>query len=47
MQVGDKKELVNSGDVILIPDGHFHKVWNASETEDLIFVCVFDGKRNH
>jgi len=31
----------------LIPDGDFHKVWNTSETEDLIFVCVFDGKRNH
>ena len=37
---------VGPGD-ILIPDGHFHKVWNESETEDLIFVCVFDGKRNH
>jgi len=30
-----------------IPEGHFHKVYNESETEDLIFVSVFDGKRNH
>ena len=39
--------FVGPGDVVLIPDGYFHKVWNESETEDLIFVCVFDGKRNH
>ena len=39
--------FVGPSDVILIPDGYFHKVWNESETEDLIFVCVFDGKRNH
>ena len=39
--------FVGPGDVVIIPDGHFHKVYNESETEDLIFVCVFDGKRNH
>jgi len=39
--------FVGPGDTVLIPDGEFHKVWNESETEDLIFVCVFDGKRNH
>ena len=39
--------FVGPGDVVLIPYGHFHKVWNESETEDLIFVCVFDGKRKH
>ena len=47
MTVGDNSYLVGPGDIILIPDGEFHKVWNNSETEDLIFVCVFDGKRNH
>jgi len=47
MRVGDEKFEVNPNDVVLIPDGAFHKVWNDSETEDLIFVCVFDGKRNH
>ena len=47
MIVGDNMFEVNPNDVILIPDGDFHKVRNRSETEDLIFVCVFDGKRNH
>jgi quercetin dioxygenase-like cupin family protein len=47
MTVGDNSYMVVPGDVISIPDGAFHKVWNNSETEDLVFVCVFDGKRNH
>jgi len=37
---------VEMGDIVLIPDGDFHKVWNEGD-EDLIFVCVFDGGRNH
>ena len=45
--VGDKQISVQAGDIVLIPDAYFHKVWNTSEIEDLIFVCVFDGKRNH
>lgn len=32
---------VSAGDVVLIPDGAFHKVFNESE-EDLEFVCVFE-----
>ena len=47
MDVGEKSFDVNPGDVILIPDGDFHKVYNRSKYEQLIFVCVFDGKRNH
>ena len=47
MVVGDMQFSVSSGDIILIPDGDFHKVWNTSKYEDLIFVCVFDGGRNH
>ena len=45
--VGDKQISVQVGDIVLIPDAYFHKVWNTSEIEDLIFVCIFDGKRNH
>ena len=45
MDVGEKTFDVNPGDVVLIQDGDFHKVYNLSEHEDLIFVCVFDGKR--
>jgi oxalate decarboxylase/phosphoglucose isomerase-like protein (cupin superfamily) len=37
---------VNPGDVVLIPDGAFHRVINDGEM-NLVFNCVFDGKRNH
>ena len=47
MVVGDMQRVVSPGDIILIPDGAFHKVWNTSKYEDLIFICVFDGNRNH
>ena len=36
---------VVAGDVILIPDGWFHRVHAGSE--GVYFVCVFDGRRNH
>ena len=41
-----KQFKVESGDVVLIPDGAFHQVINNTD-EPLYFVCVFDGKRNH
>jgi mannose-6-phosphate isomerase-like protein (cupin superfamily) len=47
MDVGEKSFDVNPGDVILIPDGDFHRVYNRSNYEQLIFICVFDGKRYH
>lgn len=37
---------VLGGDVVLIPDGAFHKVINDGEMH-LIFNCVFNGNRNH
>ena len=47
MQLGDAlPRKVQAGDVVLIEDGMFHRVFNTSEV-DLYFVCVFDGKRNH
>ncbi len=46
IQVGDDMYEVEGGDIVLIPDGLFHKVWNTGES-DLVFNCVFDGKRNH
>ena len=36
---------VEPGAVVLIEDGHFHRV-HAGE-QGCYFVCVFDGKRNH
>ena len=36
-------------DTILIPDGDFHQVHNTGfyAEDDLEFICVFDGGRNH
>lgn len=47
MTVGEDTFDVRSGDVVLIPDGLFHRVFNDSAVEDLVFVCVFDGDRTH
>ena len=56
MIVGEETYIVNGKDtnlepsIVLIPDGAFHKVWNTSPykaNDDLEFICVFDGKRNH
>jgi mannose-6-phosphate isomerase-like protein (cupin superfamily) len=47
MELGDQRFNVQGGDVVLIPDGVFHRVHNGSRNSPLYFVCVFDGKRNH
>ena len=44
MIVGDQDFDVSGGDIVLIPDGLFHKVYNTG-VSDLIFNCVFEGKR--
>ena len=49
MVVGDETDEpfeVSPGDIVLIPDGAFHRVINDGEM-NLIFNCVFDGTRNH
>ena len=49
MIVGDETDEpfpVKGGDIVLIPDGAFHRVINNCDT-DFVFNCVFDGKRNH
>ena len=49
MIVGTKTFEVKAGDTILIPDGDFHQVHNTGfyAEDDLEFICVFDGGRNH
>lgn len=47
MEIDDDRFKVQGGDVVLIPDGAFHRVHNGSTQNPLYFVCVFDGKRNH
>jgi oxalate decarboxylase/phosphoglucose isomerase-like protein (cupin superfamily) len=49
MIVGEETDVpfaVGPGDVVLIPDGAFHRVINDGEM-NMLFNCVFDGKRNH
>ena len=44
MEVGEKKMDVTAGDIVLIPDGEFHRVHNTSDSEgDLEFICVFQS----
>jgi len=45
--IGPEKFEISEGDIVLIPDGLYHRVWNSSKIEDLVFVCVFNGKRSH
>lgn len=46
MEIDNETFDVEAGDVVLIPDGSFHRVYNNTNNT-LYFVCVFDGKRNH
>ena len=46
MELDDETIKVQPGDVVLIEDGVFHRV-HAGMYEELYFICVFDGKRNH
>ena len=46
MELDGDRFKVGPGDVVLIKDGVFHRVYNTGAV-DLYFVCVFDGKRNH
>jgi mannose-6-phosphate isomerase-like protein (cupin superfamily) len=46
MELDGERFAVTPGDVVLIQDGVFHRVFNTGAV-DLYFVCVFDGKRNH
>ena len=45
MQIDDDHFDVTEGDIILIEDGKFHRVF--AKDKGCYFVCVFDGRRNH
>jgi mannose-6-phosphate isomerase-like protein (cupin superfamily) len=47
IEVGDNIYDVKANDVITIPAGDFHKVYNGSDEEEFCFIAVFNGKRNH
>lgn len=42
MQLDEEYFDVTEGDIVMIPDGAFHKVFNSKQ-EDLEFVCVFQS----
>jgi mannose-6-phosphate isomerase-like protein (cupin superfamily) len=44
MEIDNEWFPVEPGDVVLIQDGVFHRVHSASE--ELYFVCAFDGRRH-
>ena len=44
-ELGDERFKVKEGDVILIEDGQFHRVYNTSDYR-LDFLCIFTGSRN-
>ena len=47
MQLDEDRFPVNSGDIVLVKENVFHKVFNASDTEELYFVCILHGKRQN
>ncbi len=45
MYLDNKPMPVQAGDIMLIHDGVHHKV--EAGIDELFFICVFDGRRNH
>ena len=45
MQIDDSKFEVKQGEVIPVPDGAFHRVFNESN-EILEFAAIFNGERH-
>ena len=43
MKLDDAEFPVMAGDIVLIPAGAFHQVFNNMADEDLEFVCVFQS----
>ena len=46
MLVESERIKVGPGDIVLVEGGEFHQVYNTTQNE-LGFVCVLEGKRNH
>jgi mannose-6-phosphate isomerase-like protein (cupin superfamily) len=42
MQLGQDRFHVREGDIVKIPGGKFHKVFNTAGRADLTFICVFE-----
>lgn len=44
MQLGKEKFGIETGDIVLVKAGKFHKVFNIGN-KDLVFLCVFEKYR--
>jgi glycerol-3-phosphate cytidylyltransferase len=45
--IDEEEHDVGRGKTLTIPAGAYHKVYNRSKHEDLVFICVFNDRRNH
>ena len=41
MQLDNDIFKVKAGDIVLIPDGTYHRVYNDMHDKNLEFICVF------
>lgn len=39
IRLGDEEREVRLGDCVVIPPGTPHKLWNASDADDLVLLC--------
>lgn len=46
MDIDGNRFTVEAGDVILIEDGEYHRVYNTGHL-GMYFICVFNGERSH
>ena len=46
MDVDGNRFTIEAGDVILIEDGEYHRVYNTGHL-GMYFICVFNGERSH
>jgi len=47
IEISGKPFPIEKGKTFTIPDGEHHKVFNTSDDEDLLFICVFNKRRDH
>jgi mannose-6-phosphate isomerase-like protein (cupin superfamily) len=46
MEIDGNRFTIEAGDVILIEDGEYHRVYNTGHL-GMYFICVFNGERSH
>lgn len=47
IQIDEDIYFASPGDVYAIPAGAFHKVFNTSVSDNMSFLAIFNGSRNH